>query len=390
MQFTIFVLFTALTASFHVSADKLDLKPLVSALLGKQPEGDKPEVSSGCPLGPLPDTVLLHKTYKIVDYYFTWVKPVHNKVTEVVCGSYVVWKGDDSEVLLDLHFVGTPTSDKKFVHLEYAHRMGVVSDSFLVFDRFGTPKPLDMVKFVLAVLEMVPGFNLVKGLPGDKLTYALVRQAFKVEEDRTNANLRARLRYAIDAEALATRQAKSKVEEAQAKLSKLEGKLEDARDSEALSARQAKSKVEEAQAKLSKLEGKLEDARDSEALSARQVKSKAEEAQAKLSKLEGKLEDARDAEALSAREARTKAAEAKSAMAKVAETQEQLTKLEEKLEHARDSEALSARQVKSKTTSADLILDRKYATLEAKIDALTAAIATLTTPAPTDSANGSS
>ncbi|EAN31137.1 hypothetical protein TpMuguga_03g00400 [Theileria parva strain Muguga] len=180
MKFVTLALLAALTSGIYVSAEVLDLKPLKFVLYGKHGEGDKTAVEVGvCPLGDLPDTVFLHKTFAKGDHFFTWVRPVHGKVNKVVCGNHLVWEAVGDEVLLDLHFVGSKES-KKFVHLEVLHPLGGAVHVFLAFEAGanpGTAKAVGMAAFVAALHELVAGLHDVEGLPAHHLVSALALHA---------------------------------------------------------------------------------------------------------------------------------------------------------------------------------------------------------------------
>ncbi|XP_952150.1 uncharacterized protein TA13885 [Theileria annulata] len=178
MKFVILALL-ALASGLH--AKKLDLKPLGFVLFGKHGEGTKTSVASGaCPLGTLPDTVFLHKTFEKAGHFFTWVRPVHGKVDEVVCGTHAVWKAAAGEVLLDLHFVGKKDSDK-FVHLELFHPAVGSHHLFLKFVADGALAGyLGMAAFVVGVHGLVAELPKVEGLPAHPLVHALVAHAAHV------------------------------------------------------------------------------------------------------------------------------------------------------------------------------------------------------------------
>ncbi|EAN32610.1 hypothetical protein TpMuguga_02g00327 [Theileria parva strain Muguga] len=176
MKFVTLALVAALTSGIYVSAAELDLSKLGFVLYGKHGDGAATTVTSGkCPLGELPDTVFLHKTFKKGDNFFTWVRPVHAKVTKVVSKDHLVWEGAADEFLLDLHFVGSKNS-KKFVHLELLHRLGGAVHVFLAFAAGANPgagKVVGMAAFVAALHELVPGLHEVEGLPAHHLVHAL-------------------------------------------------------------------------------------------------------------------------------------------------------------------------------------------------------------------------
>ncbi|XP_953572.1 uncharacterized protein TA09675 [Theileria annulata] len=174
MKFVILALL-ALVSGLH--AAKLDLKDLGFVLFGKHGEGDKVTFTAGtCPLT-LPDTVFLHKTFKKGDHFFTWVRPVHAKVDEVVCGTHKVWKAAVGEVLLDLHFVGKP-SDVKFLHLELFHPAVGSHHLFLKFVAGGgLAGVLGMGAFVDGVHKLVAGLPELEGLPAHPFVHALAAHA---------------------------------------------------------------------------------------------------------------------------------------------------------------------------------------------------------------------
>ncbi|XP_951846.1 uncharacterized protein TA15570 [Theileria annulata] len=175
MKFVILALL-ALASGLH--AAKLDLKPLGFVLFGKHGEGTTATVAAGkCPLGTLPDTVFLHKTFEKAGHFFTWVRPVHGKVDEVACGSHAVWKAAAGEVLLDLHFVGNKESEK-FVHLELFHPAVGSHHLFLKFAADGTAAGvLGMAAFVVAAHGLVEGLPAFDGLPAHPLVHALAAHA---------------------------------------------------------------------------------------------------------------------------------------------------------------------------------------------------------------------
>ncbi|EAN31054.1 hypothetical protein TpMuguga_03g00319 [Theileria parva strain Muguga] len=177
MKFVVFTLLALFIPGLDAAAGKLNLKELGFALYGKHGEGTTAGKST-CPLGALPDSVFLHKTFKKGDAFFTWVRPVHNKVNEVVCGDHEVWKAADGEVLLDLHFVGKPTAaDKKFVHLELLHKLGGVFHVFLLFDGTAAAKVVGMSRFVAGVHGLVPELHSLEGLPAHHLVHELALHA---------------------------------------------------------------------------------------------------------------------------------------------------------------------------------------------------------------------
>ncbi|EAN31265.1 hypothetical protein TpMuguga_03g00520 [Theileria parva strain Muguga] len=180
MKFAVLALFTVLTSGIFVSADELDLRKLGFVLYGKHGDGTATAVDSGkCPLGALPATVFLHKTFAKGDHFFTWVRPVHGKVNKVVCGNHLVWEAVGDEVLLDLHFVGSKES-KKFVHLEVLHPLGGAVHLFLAFAAGanpGTAKAVGMAAFVAALHELVKDVHKAEGLPAHHLVSALALHA---------------------------------------------------------------------------------------------------------------------------------------------------------------------------------------------------------------------
>uniref|UniRef100_A0A3B0MMZ3 Uncharacterized protein n=1 Tax=Theileria annulata TaxID=5874 RepID=A0A3B0MMZ3_THEAN len=177
MKFVILALL-ALASGLH--AAKLDLKELKFVLFGKHGDGTKTSVAAGaCPLGTLPATVFLHKTFKKGDHFFTWVRPVHAKVDEVVCGTHNVWKAAVGEVLLDLHFVGNKDSEK-FLHLELFHPAVGSHHLFLKFAAGATPGVgvvLGMGAFVVGVHGLVADLPALEGLPAHPFVHALVAHA---------------------------------------------------------------------------------------------------------------------------------------------------------------------------------------------------------------------
>ncbi|XP_954222.1 uncharacterized protein TA20315 [Theileria annulata] len=180
MKFVILALL-ALASGLH--AAKLDLKNLGFVLYGKHGEGTKTTVAAGkCPLGELPDTVFLHKTFLKAGKFFTWVRPVHAKVDEVVSGSHKVWKAAAGEVLLDLHFVGNKDSEK-FLHLELFHPAVGSHHLFLKFAAGAVPGDgvvLGMGAFVVGVHGLVKDLHLLEGLPAHPLVHALAAHAAHV------------------------------------------------------------------------------------------------------------------------------------------------------------------------------------------------------------------
>uniref|UniRef100_A0A3B0MJG3 Uncharacterized protein n=1 Tax=Theileria annulata TaxID=5874 RepID=A0A3B0MJG3_THEAN len=180
MKFVILALL-ALASGLH--AAKLDLKELKFVLFGNHGDGTKTSVAAGkCPLGTLPATVFLHKTFMKGDHFFTWVRPVHAKVDELVCGSHAVWKAAAGEVLLDLHFVGNKDSEK-FVHLELFHPAVGSHHLFLKFAAGTAPGDgvvLGMAAFVVGVHGLVAGLPELVGLPAHPFVHALAAHAHHV------------------------------------------------------------------------------------------------------------------------------------------------------------------------------------------------------------------
>ncbi|XP_952842.1 uncharacterized protein TA09365 [Theileria annulata] len=190
MKFVILALL-ALASGLH--AAKLDLKELKFVLFGKHGDGDKTTVASGCPLGTLPDTVFLHKTFKKGDHFFTWVRPVHGKVNELVCGTHAVWKAAAGEVLVDLHFVGNKDSEK-FVHLELFHPAVGSHHLFLKFAAGAVPGDgvvLGMGAFVVGVHGLVAGLPELAGLPAHPFVHALAAHAAHLAHHGVHAALKA-------------------------------------------------------------------------------------------------------------------------------------------------------------------------------------------------------
>uniref|UniRef100_A0A3B0N9Y4 Uncharacterized protein n=1 Tax=Theileria annulata TaxID=5874 RepID=A0A3B0N9Y4_THEAN len=178
MKFVILALL-ALASGLH--AEKLNLKDLGFVLFGKHGDGTKVTPAAGtCPLGTLPASVFLHKTFKKGDHFFTWVRPVHGKVDELVCGDVAVWKAAVGEVLLDLHFVGKP-KDVKFLHLELFHPAVGSHHVFLKFAAAGAVEAhLGMGAFVVGVHGLVADLHKLEGLPAHPLVHALVAHAHHV------------------------------------------------------------------------------------------------------------------------------------------------------------------------------------------------------------------
>ncbi|BAM41221.1 conserved hypothetical protein [Theileria orientalis strain Shintoku] len=133
-------------AANAAAAGKLDLKPL--GFVSLEGHTDK----SKCPLGTLPEGVFLHTTFDHDGHHFTWVKPVHGLVNEVVCDSRAVWKGAEGELLLDFHFFGK-TDAVKYVHLEHLTALGGVAHVFLKFaaDAAAKAEVMGLAPFVVAV-----------------------------------------------------------------------------------------------------------------------------------------------------------------------------------------------------------------------------------------------
>ncbi|UVC54293.1 hypothetical protein MACJ_003830 [Theileria orientalis] len=178
MKFVILA-FAALFAKFAAAenapvAGALDLKTLGFKLYGRhKPAGEA--AGTGCPLGALPDKVFLHKTVDHNGAHFTWVKPVHALVNELVCGSHAVWKGAAKEFLVDLHFFGK-VDGKMFVHLEHVTALGAVAHAFLGFDKaaLGAGKVLGLARFVVGVADLLGDkFLAVKALPASELLHEL-------------------------------------------------------------------------------------------------------------------------------------------------------------------------------------------------------------------------
>ncbi|XP_952859.1 uncharacterized protein TA07130 [Theileria annulata] len=187
MKFVILALL-ALASGLH--AEKLNLKDLGFVLFGKYGEGTKTSVAAGaCPLGTLPATVFLHKTFSKGGKFFTWVRPVHGKVDELVCGNLAVWKAAAGEVLLDLHFVGNKDSEK-FVHLELFHPAVGSHHVFLKFAAAGTLEAhLGMAAFVAGVHGLVEGLPALEGLPAHPFVHALAAHAAHLAHHGVHAAL---------------------------------------------------------------------------------------------------------------------------------------------------------------------------------------------------------
>uniref|UniRef100_A0A3B0MWR9 Uncharacterized protein n=1 Tax=Theileria annulata TaxID=5874 RepID=A0A3B0MWR9_THEAN len=175
MKFVILALL-ALASGLH--AAELNLKDLGFVLFGKHGEGSATTVKAGeCPLGKLPDSVFLHKTFKKGENFFTWVRPVHGKVHKLVCGSVAVWEAAAGEVLVDLHFVGKP-ADVKLLHLELFHPAVGSHHLFLKFAAAGALEAhLGMGAFVVAAHGLVAGLPAVEGLPAHPFVHALAAHA---------------------------------------------------------------------------------------------------------------------------------------------------------------------------------------------------------------------
>ncbi|BAM42342.1 conserved hypothetical protein [Theileria orientalis strain Shintoku] len=161
-------------AANAAAAGKVDLKDLKFVLWGAHKDPNASAVS-GCPLGTLPDGVFLHKTVDHNGHHYTWVKPVHGLVNEVVCGNRAVWKGAAGELLLDLHFFGKTDADM-FVHLEHLTALGGVAHGFLKFAKNALDKPvvLGLAPFVKEVAALfAKEFLGVKRLPAHELLHHL-------------------------------------------------------------------------------------------------------------------------------------------------------------------------------------------------------------------------
>ncbi|UVC54519.1 hypothetical protein MACJ_004071 [Theileria orientalis] len=175
MKFVIlaFAAFFAKLAAASSSAAVLDLHALGFKLYGRhKPAGET--AGTGCPLGTLPDNVFLHKTVAHNGAHFTWVKPVHALVNELVCGSHAVWKGAAEEFLVDLHFFGN-VKGKMFVHLEHVTALGAVAHAFLRFEKSALEgKVLGLAPFVAGVAGLLgAGFLDVNALPAHELLHHL-------------------------------------------------------------------------------------------------------------------------------------------------------------------------------------------------------------------------
>ncbi|XP_954998.1 uncharacterized protein TA03870 [Theileria annulata] len=191
MKFVILALL-ALASGLH--AKELNLKDLGFVLFGKHGDGTKTSVAAGkCPLGELPDTVFLHKTFSKGGKFFTWVRPVHGKVHKLVCGSFAVWEAAVGEVLLDLHFVGNKESEK-FLHLEVLHPAVGSHHLFLKFAAGATPGVgvhLGMGAFVVGVHGLVADLPALEGLPAHAFVHALAAHAAHVAHHAAHAALKA-------------------------------------------------------------------------------------------------------------------------------------------------------------------------------------------------------
>ncbi|UVC54518.1 hypothetical protein MACJ_004070 [Theileria orientalis] len=167
--------FAKLAAADDVAvAGALDLKTLGFALYGRHVPAGTSVDKTKCPLGTLPANVFLHKTVKHNGANFTWVKPVHALVNELVCGSHAVWKGAAEEFLVDLHFFGN-VKGKMFVHLEHVTALGAVAHAFLRFEKSALEgKVLGLAPFVAGVAGLLgAGFLDVNALPAHELLHHL-------------------------------------------------------------------------------------------------------------------------------------------------------------------------------------------------------------------------
>ncbi|XP_954088.1 uncharacterized protein TA05615 [Theileria annulata] len=189
MKFVILALL-ALASGLH--AAELDLKKLGFVLFGKHGEGTGVTPKAGeCPLGTLPDTVFLHKTFSKGGKFFTWVRPVHGKVHKLVCGTVAVWEAAVGEVLLDLHFVGNKESEK-FLHLELFHPAVGSHHVFLKFAAGGALEAhLGMAAFVAGVHGLVEGLPALEGLPAHPFVHALAAHAAHLAHHDKHAALSA-------------------------------------------------------------------------------------------------------------------------------------------------------------------------------------------------------
>ncbi|UVC49710.1 hypothetical protein MACK_003820 [Theileria orientalis] len=178
MKFAIFAVaalvakFAAAESAAPVAAKVLDLKGLKFVLYGRHKDPNA-SATTGCPLGALPDTVFLHKTVDHKGAHFTWVKPVHGLVNELVCDSHAVWKGLAGELLLDFHFFGK-TDGKMFAHVEHLTALGGVAHVFLGFEGAAAGKALGVSKFLAGVAALFDAaFLNVKALPAHALLHEL-------------------------------------------------------------------------------------------------------------------------------------------------------------------------------------------------------------------------
>ncbi|BAM42344.1 conserved hypothetical protein [Theileria orientalis strain Shintoku] len=156
-------------AANAAAAGKVDLKDL------KFVAWEGHSSATACPLGTLPDGVFLHKTVDHNGHHYTWVKPVHGLVNEVVCGNHAVWKGAAGELLLDLHFFGKTDADM-YVHLEHLTALGGVAHGFLKFAKNALDKPvvLGLAPFVKEVAALFKKeFLGVKRLAAHELLHHL-------------------------------------------------------------------------------------------------------------------------------------------------------------------------------------------------------------------------
>uniref|UniRef100_A0A3B0MT32 Signal peptide containing protein n=1 Tax=Theileria annulata TaxID=5874 RepID=A0A3B0MT32_THEAN len=189
-----FVILALLALASGLNAAELNLKNLGFVLFGKHGDGDATTVAAGsCPLGTLPDTVFLHKTFKKGDHFFTWVRPVHAKVHKLVCGSLAVWEAAVGEVLVDLHFVGNKDSEK-FLHLELFHPAVGSHHLFLKFAAGASPGVgvhLGMGAFVVGVHKLVAGLPELAGLPAHPFVHALAAHAAHLAHHDKHAALSA-------------------------------------------------------------------------------------------------------------------------------------------------------------------------------------------------------
>ncbi|UVC49713.1 hypothetical protein MACK_003823 [Theileria orientalis] len=176
MKFAIFAV-AALVAKFAAAESaptvgSVNLKDLGFVLYGRHKDPNA-SATTGCPLGTLPDRVFLHKSVKHGDHFFTWVKPVHGLVNELVCDSHAVWKGLADELLLDFHFFGK-TTGKMFAHVEHLTALGGVAHVFLGFEGAAAGKALGVSKFLAGVAALLDKeFLNVKALPAHALLHEL-------------------------------------------------------------------------------------------------------------------------------------------------------------------------------------------------------------------------